>query len=120
AGDLAAIGDQQRFDHGAHIRNTPKRACLGKGAFSVAAKASPSTSRVCAGSITPSSHSRAVAYQGLPSASYLARIGALNASNCSADQFAASALTVASTDAAGSPPITEIRLFGQENRKRGE
>jgi len=44
-----------------HIRNTPKRAASGTGAFSVAAKAKPSTSRVWAGSTMPSSHNRAVA-----------------------------------------------------------
>jgi len=44
-----------------HIRNTPNFARSGIGAFKVAAKARPSTSRVCAGSIIPSSHSRAVA-----------------------------------------------------------
>ena len=43
-----------------HIRNTPKRPSS-TGAFAHAASAKPSTSRVCAGSITPSSHSRAVA-----------------------------------------------------------
>ena len=44
-----------------HIRNTPKRGASGIEALSVAASASPSTSRVCAGSMMPSSHSRAVA-----------------------------------------------------------
>jgi hypothetical protein len=44
-----------------HILNTPNLARSGIGAFKVAAKASPSTSRVCAGSMMPSSHSRAVA-----------------------------------------------------------
>ena len=43
-----------------HIRNTPKRG-FGIGAFSEAEIASPSTSRVWAGSMIPSSHSRAVA-----------------------------------------------------------
>ncbi len=42
-----------------YMRNTPKR--VGSiGAFNAADSASPSTSRVCAGSITPSSHSRAL------------------------------------------------------------
>ncbi|CAM3183454.1 hypothetical protein SPAN111604_08880 [Sphingomonas antarctica] len=45
----------------AHIRNTPKRAPSSIGALSVAAKARPNTSRVCAGSMMPSSHRRAVA-----------------------------------------------------------
>ena len=44
-----------------HIRNTPNCARSPTGAFSVADSASPSTSRVCTGSITPSSQSRAVA-----------------------------------------------------------
>ncbi len=44
-----------------HIRNTPKRGTSGIGASRLAASARPSTSRVCTGSITPSSHSRAVA-----------------------------------------------------------
>ena len=61
ARNFAAIGDEERLDHGHHILNTPKDAFSGTGALSVAAKASPSTSRVCAGSITPSSHRRAVA-----------------------------------------------------------
>jgi enoyl-CoA hydratase/carnithine racemase len=43
----------------AYMRNTPKR--VGSiGALRLADSASPSTSRVCAGSITPSSHSRAL------------------------------------------------------------
>ncbi len=45
----------------AHILNTPNAGRSGIGASSAAASAKPSTSRVCAGSITPSSHSRAVA-----------------------------------------------------------
>ena len=44
-----------------HIRNTPNRGVSSTGAVSAAARASPSTSRVCAGSTTPSSHRRAVA-----------------------------------------------------------
>ena len=44
-----------------HILNTPNCGRSGIGAFSDAAKARPSTSRVCAGSMMPSSHSRAVA-----------------------------------------------------------
>ena len=43
-----------------HIRNTPNRGAS-TGAFRHAPNASPSTSRVCAGSMMPSSHSRAVA-----------------------------------------------------------
>ena len=48
-------------DHPHHIRNTPKAGLSGIGASRLAASARPSTSRVWAGSITPSSHSRAVA-----------------------------------------------------------
>ena len=43
-----------------YILNTPKRVS-GIGAFKLALIASPNTSRVCAGSMMPSSHSRAVA-----------------------------------------------------------
>ena len=62
AGDLATIGDQDRFEHGfrPHIRKTPKRVS-GIGAFSEAEMDRPRTSRVWAGSMTPSSHRRAVA-----------------------------------------------------------
>src|SRR5204863_4309153 len=66
-GDLAAVGNQQgaksaewrgRWHH--HILKMPKR--VGSiGALDDADSPSPSTSRVSAGSITPSSHSRAVA-----------------------------------------------------------
>ncbi len=64
AGDLAAVGDQDLRKH-AHIRNTPK--CVGSpgtpeiGALRAAEIAKASTMRVSAGSITPSSHSRALA-----------------------------------------------------------
>ena len=60
AGDLAPVGDEDTFDHRHHIRNMPKRAS-GIGALSEAEMARPRTSRVCAGSITPSSQPRAVA-----------------------------------------------------------
>ncbi len=53
-----------------HIRNTPNVARSGTGALRQAASARPSTSRVCAGSMMPSSHRCAVAFQGLPSSSY--------------------------------------------------
>ena len=67
AGDLAAIGDQEGAKSpvrlGAihrHILNRPN--LVGSiGAFVAAESPSPSTSLVSAGSITPSSHSRAVA-----------------------------------------------------------
>jgi hypothetical protein len=45
--------------HGAHIRKTPK-AGSARGAFAAADRDRPSTVRVSSGSITPSSHSRAV------------------------------------------------------------
>ena len=66
ARDLAAIGDQERGEgarkrHGrAHILKTPKREGAG-GAFKPAEMASASTMRVSAGSMMPSSQSRAVA-----------------------------------------------------------
>ncbi len=68
AGDLAAVGDQERAKtpvefravHLHHILNRPN--FVGSiGAFADADNPRPSTSRVSAGSITPSSHSRAVA-----------------------------------------------------------
>jgi len=43
-----------------YMRNTPKR-CFSMGALNEADSASPSTRRVSAGSITPSSHNRALA-----------------------------------------------------------
>jgi hypothetical protein len=52
-----------------HILNTPNCGRSGIGALWQAAKARPRTSRVWAGSMMPSSHSRAVACQGLPWAS---------------------------------------------------
>ena len=53
---------------GGHIRKTPK--CVsGIGALRAAARPSARTRRVSSGSMTPSSHSRAVAKYGLPSAS---------------------------------------------------
>ena len=73
AGDFTAIGNQQGADHPRlahlglgsvlhrhHIRNTPN--FVGSiGAFSAAERDRPSTRRVSAGSMIPSSHSRAVA-----------------------------------------------------------
>ncbi len=59
AGDLAAIGDEDLAEH-PHIRKTPKRV-FSIGALRLADKARPSTMRVSAGSITPSSQSRALA-----------------------------------------------------------
>ncbi len=55
------VSGRIRGSHRRHIRNTPNCARSGIGAFSVAAKARPSTSLVCAGSMMPSSHRRAVA-----------------------------------------------------------
>jgi hypothetical protein len=61
---------------------------------------------------------------GMPLGSYCARIGALNASSSSALQVSPAPrycrAHVASTLAACSPPITEMRAFGHMNRKRGE
>jgi hypothetical protein len=45
----------------AYILNTPNRGASGIGAFRLAERPSASTRRVSAGSITPSSHSRALA-----------------------------------------------------------
>ena len=62
AGSVAhTIGFIRLWPKLSHIRNTPNRGASSTGAFKHAASASPKTSRVCAGSITPSSHSRAVA-----------------------------------------------------------
>ena len=65
AGDLAAIGDQELVEapgeQGRHILKMPKRVGSGGGAFMPAASASPSTVRVSAGSMMPSSQRRAVA-----------------------------------------------------------
>ena len=56
----------------------------------------------------------------LASPEYFCRMGALNASASSALQLSASRCTVASTEAACSPPMTEIRALGHIHRKRGE
>ncbi len=64
AGDLAAVGDQELLEaptHHRHILKMPKRVGSGGGAFMPAASASPSTVRVSAGSMMPSSQRRAVA-----------------------------------------------------------
>ena len=69
ARDLATVRDEQTAEHAIvllppeqpYIRNRPKCGLSGIGAFRVAEKARPSTSRVWIGSITPSSQSRAVA-----------------------------------------------------------
>ena len=60
AGDFTTIGDQQRTKHPRHIRNTPKRVSC-SGLFSAAESDSPSTRRLSAGSMIPSSQSRALA-----------------------------------------------------------
>ena len=61
AGDLAAVRDQDFLEHGArYIRNTPN-AVRGIGALSAAEMPSPSTMRVSAGAMMPSSQSRALA-----------------------------------------------------------
>ena len=59
-GDLAAIGDEQLFEHAVHIRKMPKRVG-GMGACSAAERDSPSTRRLCEGSRIPSSQRRALA-----------------------------------------------------------
>src|SRR5690606_4507706 len=105
-----------------YMRNTPNLAGS-IGALRDAETARPSTRRVSAGSMMPSSHSRAVAYHGLPWCSYCSRIGALKASASPALQSPPRAsipsrFTVASTLAACSPPITLMRAFGHIHRKR--
>src|SRR5690606_15386799 len=65
AGDLAAVGDQDLVEHArgllaVHRRKTPKRVAWA-GALSAADNPSANTRRVSAGSITPSSHRRALA-----------------------------------------------------------
>ena len=61
AGDLAAIGDQDLLEHGGgYIRNTPN-VVLATSAFSAAEIPSPSTMRVSAGAMMPSSQSLALA-----------------------------------------------------------
>ena len=62
AGDLAAVGNQnglEGFHGGPHIRKRPK-AVSGRGDRATTSRARPSTVRVSAGSITPSSQSLAV------------------------------------------------------------
>jgi hypothetical protein len=70
AGDFGAVGDEQAFDRTSlgqgpvsfpsfYMRNTPKRVSS-MGRTRDAASASPRTLRVSAGSMTPSSHKRAV------------------------------------------------------------
>src|SRR5699024_4662279 len=97
-GDLPAVGNEYCVEHG-HILNRPK-VVSGSGPAQ-ASSAKPSTRRVSAGAMTPSSHSRAVEYQGLPWVSYCSRIGALKASSSCADHWVPGAnpsrLTVAST-----------------------
>src|SRR5262249_15382056 len=65
ASDLATVGDQQRAEapeeRHPYILNMPNRVGSGAGALSPAAMASPSTVRVSAGSMMPSSQMRAVA-----------------------------------------------------------
>ena len=58
-GDLAPVGDEHRSHGRRHILNTPKDGAS-SGALAAAARARPSTVRVLAGSMTPSSQSRAV------------------------------------------------------------
>ena len=58
--DLPAIGNDDGPDHPRYILKMPN-AVGWMGALRLMLMERPSTSRVCAGSITPSSHSRAVA-----------------------------------------------------------
>ena len=62
ASDRWAAGglDGRSRSHGDHIRKTPKRGS-GSSVRATTSSARPKRSRVSAGSITPSSHSRAVA-----------------------------------------------------------
>ena len=65
AGDLAAVGNQDALEHGLpHILKMPKGVSPSSGRHVAAASARASTLRVSAGSITPSSQSRALAYVG--------------------------------------------------------
>ena len=125
---------QPFFFQSPYIRNNPNsvspisRLCT-------AARLSPKIFRVSLYGITPSSHSRAVLYKYRLSRSYFSKIGFLNASSSSLLHVPpisraspsspplrsiASRFTVLSTVAACIPPITEIRLFGYINKKRGE
>ena len=62
AGDFAAVGNQDALEHGRpHILKMPKGVSPSSGRQVEAASASASTLRVSAGSITPSSQSRALA-----------------------------------------------------------
>ena len=65
AGDLAAVGNQDALEHGgSHILKMPNGVSPSSGRQVAAARARASTLRVSAGSITPSSQSRALAYVG--------------------------------------------------------
>src|SRR6185312_1709338 len=59
AGDLAAVGYEDPLEHPRHILNRPKEVS-GRGLLEHTSSASPSTVRVSAGSMMPSSQSRAV------------------------------------------------------------
>ena len=59
-GDLAAVGDEELAHRPAHIRNVPKRVAS-TGWVRLAARLRATTRRVSAGSMTPSSHKRALA-----------------------------------------------------------
>ena len=105
-----------------YIRNTPKRAGS-IGALSDADRPRPSTRRVSAGSMMPSSHSRAVAYQGLPWVSYCSRDGGLEGFLLFRRPVAATGLDAVAPDrgqhACGLlAPITLMRAFGHIHRKR--
>src|SRR5271157_1645023 len=88
-GDFSPIGDQDLAEQ-AHVRNTPKRVGSPEnpetGAVRLAESANAKVSLVSTASIMPSSPRRALAYFAWPSASYCARIGALNSSSSAALQ----------------------------------
>src|SRR6188472_3620108 len=87
------------------------------GALSAASIPIARTRRVSIGSITPSSHSRAVEWYGEPSRSYLSRIGASNASRSAS--VSKPPRTVERTRAAWAPPMTLIRALGHIQSWRG-
>ena len=60
AGDLAATGNEEGFEHGSHIRKTGERPVSG-GSAATMARHRPMTLRVSRGSRIPSSQSLAVA-----------------------------------------------------------
>ena len=85
---------------------------------------SASTRRLSRGSIRPSSHRRAVANRAVLSFSILPTTAAFMASSFLAStglpsRLSFSSVTMASTPAACSGPITAMRLLGQAKMKAG-